>query len=128
MIRRAFYSIVLRMHPRSFREQFAAEMLWVFDEAERASQSSGFCLDAVRSLVRQWLCRPWIWKIAGAATGPLLTFWMGAKVVPQPPSDDRGIDLGLVVAAGALILVCLAVILSVESFRAILRRGARRAA
>ena len=30
---RSLYRLLLNLHPPAFRERFAAEMLWIFDEA-----------------------------------------------------------------------------------------------
>lgn len=64
---RFIYRCLLWLHPRSFRERFADEMLCVFDEA--APASAGLLLvDGLTSLARQWLFRSGIWKVAlGAA-------------------------------------------------------------
>jgi hypothetical protein len=50
---RLCYRLILRIHPFSFRERFADEMLWIFDEeCQRGAVTRVLC-DGVLSLVRQ---------------------------------------------------------------------------
>lgn len=66
-----FYSFLISLHPPSFRERFAREMLWTFEEAATSnSWGAGSLLrDAILSLLRQWLIRSelWKWLVAGIA-------------------------------------------------------------
>jgi hypothetical protein len=71
MTRRLYYFLV-RLHPPAFRRQFAAEMLWIFEEAAAAEGASIFFADGLVSLARQWLIREGTWKVAVAAIGGLL--------------------------------------------------------
>jgi hypothetical protein len=71
MIRR-FYRCLVRLHPPAFRQQFAAEMLWIFEEAASAGGVFPFFADGLVSLARQWLIREGTWKVAVAAIGGLL--------------------------------------------------------
>jgi hypothetical protein len=48
------YSLLLRLHPRAFRERFSEEMLSIFDESPRKHP---LLLDACASLLRQWVLR-----------------------------------------------------------------------
>ena len=59
---RAIYRVLLWLHAPAFRRQFAAEMLWIFDES--AESQVALCFDGAVSLVRQWLLRTGWWKIA----------------------------------------------------------------
>ena len=54
---RFLYCCLLRLHPPSFKTEFANEMLWIFDEV--AEQQGVFKLfaDGLLSLVRQWIVR-----------------------------------------------------------------------
>jgi Ca2+-binding EF-hand superfamily protein len=52
---RWFYILLLRMHPRMFRQRFGDEMLWIFDSS---SEKSSLMADGFLSLVRQWTMRP----------------------------------------------------------------------
>jgi Ca2+-binding EF-hand superfamily protein len=53
---RWIYTQLLRLHPRRFREQFAGEMLWIFDQ-ETADGGRRLMADAAVSIVRQWCLR-----------------------------------------------------------------------
>jgi hypothetical protein len=72
---RILYRLLLRLHPRDFREEFAGEMLWIFDEAGRSFGALPLFADAVESLVRQWLVRSgaWTYAIGVMVNGALLT-------------------------------------------------------
>jgi len=49
------YRLLLRLHPRQFRERFSAEMLDIFDAHPHPAR---LLPDALASLIRQWLFRP----------------------------------------------------------------------
>jgi hypothetical protein len=63
---RILYALLIRLHPLAFRERFAPEMLWIFEEAEDAWGGGSLLRDAIVSLVRQWLFRSDLWKWAVA--------------------------------------------------------------
>lgn len=72
---RALYRFLLLLHPADFRNRFALELIWIFDEASSSSGSVGLLADALISLARQWFLRSPLlkWAIATAlATLPLL--------------------------------------------------------
>ena len=69
---RTIYWCLLRLHPPSFREQFAEEMLWIFDQAAASDGLSRFFTDGVVSLVRQWLFRRGAWVAPAAIAWGLL--------------------------------------------------------
>ena len=74
---RFIYVCLLRLHPRQFRQRFAGEMLWIFDQA---TESRGRLMtDAVVSLWRQWALRPHV-VTQPAATGPALRTVDGVPV------------------------------------------------
>jgi hypothetical protein len=57
---RSLYRCLLRLHPLSFRSQFAREMLRIFDEEQEKEGVIGttkLLADAFVSLARQWLVR-----------------------------------------------------------------------
>lgn len=54
---RSLYRCLLRLHPPSFREQFADEMLWIFDETAEREGILRLLGDALLSLARQWFVR-----------------------------------------------------------------------
>jgi hypothetical protein len=66
---RALYGLLLRLHPMEFRERFAEEMHWVFEEAAGQWSIGSLITDAALSLGRQWLLRSdlWKWVVAGVA-------------------------------------------------------------
>jgi hypothetical protein len=53
MIKRRIYRLLLRLHPPAFRERFADEMLWLFDETLRDAGLFKLYTDAAYSLVKQ---------------------------------------------------------------------------
>ena len=54
---RAIYVVLLRLHPRFFRREFAEEMLWIFDQASNPGRAWALIGDAVQSLATQWMFR-----------------------------------------------------------------------
>jgi hypothetical protein len=69
---RAVYRGLLWLHPSFFREQFAGEMLWIFDQAVGTEGAAALLADGLLSLIRQGLIRRMTWKIAAAVAGALL--------------------------------------------------------
>jgi hypothetical protein len=69
---RTIYRCLLRLHPPSFREQFADEMLWIYDQAAASDGLSRFFTDGFVSLVRQWLFRRGAWVAPAAIVWGLL--------------------------------------------------------
>lgn len=53
MIKRRIYQLLLRMHPPAFRERFADEMLWLFDETLGDAGLFKLYTDAACSFVKQ---------------------------------------------------------------------------
>jgi hypothetical protein len=74
-MKRAFYKCLLWLHPAGFRDRFADEMLWIFDEA--GGQGVRPFTDVLISLLRQWTFDSGVWRIAfGALVSCLLvTGW-----------------------------------------------------
>jgi hypothetical protein len=72
---RSLYRFLLCLHPREFREEFAGEMLWIFDEAANTLGPIPLLADAVVSLARQRLVRSgaWPYAVSVAMNGTLLT-------------------------------------------------------
>jgi hypothetical protein len=66
---RFVYALLISLHPPSFSERFAQEMLWIFDEAANSWGAGSLLRDAILSLLRQWLIRSelWKWLVAGIA-------------------------------------------------------------
>jgi len=69
---RIFYRSVLWLHPPRFRERYAEEMAWIFDETESAKERAFLFYDGVVSLARQWVVRSGVWKVALAVLGALI--------------------------------------------------------
>jgi hypothetical protein len=87
-MRRSLYRALIALHPARFRDRFGDEMLCVFDEAG-GDRAPRLFADAVVSLLRQWLLRSNLWKMAsGAVISSLLLFAWGN-------STARGVDLSL---------------------------------
>ena len=84
---RALYHGLVWLHPAAFREEFGAEMMWIFDEASANGVVALFA-DAVTSLLRQWVVRYGLWKIAAGFAGGLLHMWLVFSCLmlrPPPP-------------------------------------------
>ncbi len=54
---RLLYAGLLRLHPCSFRERFAEEMIGIYDE-DSGKRRGALLVDALISLFRQWVLRP----------------------------------------------------------------------
>ena len=67
---RSLYRLLLKLHPQAFRERFAAEMLWIFDEAAMTQGVTRLFADAFVSLMRQWVVRPESWHMPLAVAVP----------------------------------------------------------
>ncbi len=80
---RAIYQCLLALHPPAFRRRFAAEMLWIFDEAAETAGAAAFMADGLASLARQWLVRSGTWKVAAGAIGGLLYMLLAAYCITE---------------------------------------------
>lgn len=69
---RAFYRSLLWLHPPRFRERYAEEMTWIYDETATAGEKAFLFCDGLVSLGRQWVVRSGMWKIALAVLAALL--------------------------------------------------------
>lgn len=69
---RFLYRCLLRLHPASFRDQFAGEMLWIFDQAASYRVASALFADGFISLARQWGLRAGAWKVAAGGLSSFL--------------------------------------------------------
>ena len=106
---RFFYVWLLRLHPRCFRQRFAEEMLWIFDQ-EAAHRGAGPLLaDAFLSLVRQRVLRSGFWEqpdITGAVAqgfDGVPVFYTCESSIPRPGALLNGVVLSLA-AFGAVYL------------------------
>ena len=69
---RTFYHSLLYLHPPRFRERYAEEMTWIFDETASAKERAFLFYDGLISLARQWVMRTGMWKIALAVLAALI--------------------------------------------------------
>ena len=67
-----FYRSLLWLHPPRFRQRYAEEMAWIFDEAATTRERAFLVCDGFVSLARQWVVRSGMWKIALALLGALI--------------------------------------------------------
>jgi hypothetical protein len=74
------------LHPLAFREQFAEELLWIFDESSGTSGIAPLLCDAAISLLRQWVMRSGIWKwvLAGIAGALPVVIGFGSFLFQWP--------------------------------------------
>jgi hypothetical protein len=52
-VSRLVYRLILRLHPRSFREEFGSEMLWIYEQEQQPGATVHLFLDGTLSLLRQ---------------------------------------------------------------------------
>ncbi len=103
---RLIYVVLLRLHPRFFRDQFAAEMLWIFDQASGTRAAVEFLADAAESLATQWMFRGDFDEHPGlAAAGPALdrvpVFYTAGSELPPPAALFNGLLGSVAVFAAA---------------------------
>jgi hypothetical protein len=94
---RSLYRLLLRLHPYEFRQEFAGEMLWIFDEARATVGVLPMFADALESLARQWLIRSgaWTYVVGVAVNATVMTVAFlgpgisgGAPPTPaEPPAE-----------------------------------------
>ncbi|HEY6443282.1 MAG TPA: hypothetical protein VIY66_08080 [Candidatus Acidoferrales bacterium] len=65
-MKRSLYRVLVLLHPQRFRERFGEEMLCIFDESP-PERGARLLVDCLLSLLRQWLLRSGVWKLAGGA-------------------------------------------------------------
>jgi len=126
---RILYKCLAQMHPPAFRRQFAAEMLWIFDEMAASAGAIYLCWDCFVSLARQWLLRAGAWKLAVAVAGACVQVTVGGLVWMMfwhaPNSSGARGDVALndlmriiLWLVGALVLMVVAASLWVNGFMA----------
>ena len=54
---RSLYRCLLLLHPEVFRNEFADEMLWIFDQASAKGSVAPLFADVLASIARQWILR-----------------------------------------------------------------------
>jgi hypothetical protein len=81
---RVLYSLLLQLHPRTFRERFSDEMLCIFDEIPADTKRALLFYDALRSLTVQWLLRSNLWIFALAFLLALVSAAIGLHPYGEP--------------------------------------------
>jgi hypothetical protein len=128
-VKRSFYRCLLLLHPPAFRQRFADEMLWIFDESANTA-APRLLADGLVSLCRQWVVRLGLWRPLAAGAGGLLTLVAGLSLQPllqrglnaiHTDSPQRFFALA---ALATLVAVSLTLTLCVLWFRFSLRRRA----
>src|ERR1700744_3970577 len=74
---RSLYRCLVQLQPPAFRQRFAPEMLWIFDEVADRDARVELFIDAVTSLARQWVGR---WAIQKLLIGEF-------RFAPLPAGD-----------------------------------------
>ena len=69
---RIFYRALLWLHPPRFRERYAEEMAWIFDETAASREKAFLFCDGCTSLAKQWVVRSGMWKIILAVLGAVI--------------------------------------------------------
>jgi hypothetical protein len=70
-MRRLLYRTLLALHPSAFRNAYAGEMLWIFDQVQK-EQIGPLLTDGCVSLARQWAFRTNVWTMPTALACALL--------------------------------------------------------
>jgi D-alanyl-D-alanine carboxypeptidase len=99
---RSLYRFLVQLHPPAFRQRFAPEMLWIFEEiADRDARIELFS-DALMSLARQWVVRVAIQKllIGELRLGPLPATGSGQFSWERIEFDDRPLPPPRVIQGG----------------------------
>jgi len=97
-MKRRFYRLLLWMHPPGFRDQFADEMLWIYDEAASGNGNRAFFRDALGSLARQWLIRRRAWTVVLAALAAASQAALLTPMVRFPSHKIAGANAPLAVS------------------------------
>jgi CubicO group peptidase (beta-lactamase class C family) len=98
---RMAYRGVVRLHPRAFREEFAEEMMWIFEEARETHGALRLLGDGMISLLRQWVLRPRpsgvaVAEAASSVLGePKMFAWEHISVSPSRLPPARWLQGGL---------------------------------
>jgi cytoskeletal protein RodZ len=122
---RAHYRLLLALHPSAFRARFEGEMLLTFEDALGSEGGFRLLLDAVRSLLRQWLVRQrlWIYPVALFAAGFAIAFvgWARTAVMERTSVSDSSEGLLLLIAVMAIMAVLCTTVFCVVWLRLIQR-------
>lgn len=103
---RVVYICLLRCHPRTFRQRFADEMLWIYDQTATretaGTVAARMIVDGVVSLMRQWTLRPELRRDPAVARGEALAagspiFYSIESFRPRPAALLHGAVLSVAV-------------------------------
>jgi len=86
---RLLYRCLVGLHPRTFRDQYGGEMLWIFEEATECGGVVAMLADGFLSLLRQWLLRSGAWKMAAGGMVSFLVISGMMAGAGQPPGPHR---------------------------------------
>lgn len=75
---RTLYRALLWLHPASFEERFAEDMLWIFDLRRASETGTMLFVDCLISLCRQWILRTGAWKFG---VGILVNLILGHRLI-----------------------------------------------
>ena len=98
-MKRWFYVLLLKLHPKPFRDRFGEEMLAIFDESKDL-----YVRDTLGSLAHQWLLRPEMGSFCQTASSDGVPVFYSAQ--PEIPS-------GPALLRGTLVASCLFALLSI---------------
>jgi len=90
---RFVYRFLLRLHPAAFRERYASEMLWIFDEGAGSLGAAPFLADGVVSMARQWLVQSNVWAMAAGGLSAFLLIAGMMSLAAFPHRHIYGLDL-----------------------------------
>jgi len=102
---RFLYRCLLQLHPASFRDRFAAEMLWIFDQTSSCGFACALFVDGFISLARQWILRAGAWKVAagGLSSFVMIIGMMSMAAFPArhfPPPDFSDAEFPVTASSG----------------------------
>src|ERR1700743_2639710 len=109
---RSLYRCLVQLHPHAFRQRFASEMLWIFDEMADHDARVELFSDALVSLARQWVVREMIQKllIGELRFGPLPATGSGQFSWERIEFDDRPLPPPRVIQGGVVAFIFFALI------------------
>ncbi|HEY2821236.1 MAG TPA: serine hydrolase domain-containing protein [Candidatus Acidoferrum sp.] len=101
---RSLYRCLVQLHPPAFRQRFAPEMLWIFDEVADHDARVELFADALTSLARQWIVRSVIQKllVGELRLGPLPATGSGQFAWERIEFDDRPLPPPRVIQGGVV--------------------------
>ncbi|MEG9432718.1 hypothetical protein [Terriglobus sp. ADX1] len=80
---RRIYQLLLALHPAAFRERFAQEMLWVFDQTVADTGVCRALADGILSATKQWAANDMTPSVADGMFGRLPTQSVSPQFLAQ---------------------------------------------